>query len=105
MLYKLKIHNKSQNKILSQKEIDTILHSSGDIFCIDDWYYLSYQGCKSNFTPRNDSILTELLMNFLSNNPSPSYRNNLFWDGIFSALYSDVLTKTIKVNNITIFKT
>ena len=104
MLYKLKIHNKSQNKILSQKEIDTILHSSGDIFCIDDWYYLSYQGCKSNFTPRNDSILTELLMNFLSNNPSPSYRNNLFLDGIFSALYSDVLTKTIKVNNITIFQ-
>lgn len=104
MLYKLKIHNKSQNKILSQKEIDTILHSSNDIFCINGWYYLSYQGCMSNFTPKNDGILTELLTNFLSDNPEPSYRSNLFLDGIFSALHKDVLTKRLKTNNTTVFQ-
>ena len=104
MLYKLKIHNKSQNKILSQREINTILHSSNDIFCINGWYYLSYQGYMSNFTPKNDGILTELLINFLSDNPEPSYRNNLFLDGIFSALHKDVLTKPLKTNNITVFQ-
>ena len=104
MLYKLKIHNKSQNKILSQKEIDTILHSSNDIFCINGWYYLSYQGCMSNFTPKNDGILTELLINFLSDNPEPSYRSSLFLDGIFSALHKDVLAKQLKTNNTTVFQ-
>ena len=104
MLYKLKIQNKSQNKILSQREIDTILHLSNDIFCINGWYYLSYQGYMSNFTPKNDGILTELLINFLSDNPEPSYRNNLFLDGIFSALHKDVLTKPLKTNNITVFQ-
>lgn len=104
MLYKLKIHNKSQNKILSQNEIDTILCKSNDIFCIDGWYYLSYQGCISNSTPSNDKILKRLLINFLSDAPEPSYRSNLFLDGIFSALHSDVLTKILTVNNITIFQ-
>lgn len=50
MLYRLQIHNESQNKILSQREINTVLHESNDIFYIDGWYYLSYQGCMSNFT-------------------------------------------------------
>jgi len=58
----------------------------------------------SNFTPKNDGILTELLINFLSDNPEPSYRNNLFLDGIFSALHKDVLTKPLKTNNITVFQ-
>ena len=104
MLYDLKIRSNPQNKILSQNEIDTILHKSNDIFCIDGWYYLSYQGCISNFTPSNDKILTRLLINFLSDAPEPSYRSNLFLDGIFSALHSDVLTKILTVNNITIFQ-
>mgnify|MGYP000174500152 CR=1 FL=1 len=104
MLYDLKICNKSQNKILSQNDIDTILYKSNDIFCIDGWYYLSYQGCISNFTPSNDKILTRLLINFLSDAPEPSYRSNLFLDGIFSALHSDVLTKPLKPNDITVFQ-
>lgn len=104
MLYKIKVHDNSQNKILSEREIDFILYNSADIFCINEWFYLSYQGCTSNFVPNNDDILTELLINFLSDNPEPSYRDNLFLDGIFSALHSDILTKTIENNNITIFQ-
>lgn len=104
MLYRLQIHNESQDKILSQREINTVLHESNDIFYIDGWYYLSYQGCISNFTTENDDILVELLINFLSNISEPSYRSNLFLDGLFSALHRDVLTKTFKDNNITIFQ-
>lgn len=49
-------------------------------------------------------LLTELLINFLSDNPKPSYRDNLFLDGILSSLHNDVLTKTLEDNNITIFQ-
>ena len=80
MLYKIKVHDNSKNKILSEKEINDILYNSADIFCINEWFYLSYQGCKQNFVPDNDDILTELLINFLSDNPKPSYRDNLFLD-------------------------
>lgn len=104
MLYRLQIHNESQDKILSQREINIVLHESNDIFYIDGWYYLSYQGCMSNFTTENDDILVELLINFLSNTSEPSYRSDLFLDGLFSALHRDVLTKTFKDNNITIFQ-
>lgn len=104
MLYKIKVHDNSQNKILSERDIDVILYNSADIFCINEWFYLSYQGCTSNFVPDNDDILTELLINFLSDNPEPSYRDNLFLDGIFSALHSDILTKTLENNNITVFQ-
>ena len=104
MLYKIKVHDNSKNKILSEKEINDILYNSADIFCINEWFYLSYQGCKQNFVPGNDDILTELLINFLSDNPRPSYRDNLFLDGILSSLHNDVLTKTLEDNNITIFQ-
>lgn len=104
MLYKIKVHDNSKNKILSEKEINDILYNSADIFCINEWFYLSYQGCKQNFAPGNDDILTELLINFLSDNPKPSYRDNLFLDGILSSLHNDVLTKTLEDNNITIFQ-
>lgn len=83
MLYKIKVHDNSKNKILSEKEINDILYNSADIFCINEWFYLSYQGCKQNFVPGNDDILTELLINFLSDNPRPSYRDNLFWMGYY----------------------
>lgn len=104
MLYKITVHDNSKNKILSEKEINDILYNSADIFCINEWFYLSYQGCKQNFVPGNDDILTELLINFLSDNPKPSYRDNLFLDGILSSLHNDVLTKTLEDNNITIFQ-
>lgn len=104
MRSKIKVHDNSKNKILSEKEINDILYNSADIFCINEWFYLSYQGCKQNFVPDNDDILTELLINFLSDNPKPSYRDNLFLDGILSSLHNDVLTKTLEDNNITIFQ-
>lgn len=91
------LYNLSIFSSLSRNDIDKILKKSPDIFKINNWYYLTYSGCKSHPTKISQDVLVELLINFLSNtNTKPSYRNNLFLDGIFSALNENIITKTVK---------